>query len=262
MTLAAILFCGVLCATPPPSLISTSANQSAPQSASPDKPADSSSQDFSSQNQSGQDQNRQNQASAPSQKSASPAQGQSSPSHSSPPNSTSHSASTPSPAAKPATDQNQASVAKHRKKTAADCVPPPAASGVSASATTAKTTPGQAAAGANSSAANAPLNCPPTKTIVRQGGTKEPSIELIGGATGDQQSQRDLANQRLQATDANLKKIAGEPLNANQQVLVAQIRQFMQQSRSAVQAGEFERADTLAKKAQQLSEELVKPVTQ
>jgi hypothetical protein len=262
MTLAAILFCSVLCVTPAPSLTATLAHHSAPQSASSDKSAGSSTQDSSSQNQSGQgqnkqDQNRQNQTSAQPQNSATPAQSQGSTS-----DSTSNSSSAQSTATKPATSQNQTSASKHahHKKTAADCVP--ADSGAPASASTVKGTSGQAAASTNSSAANAPLNCPPPKVIVRQGSTKEPSIELIGGATGDQQSQRDLANQHLQATEANLKKIAVEQLNGNQQVLVAQIRQFMEQSRSAVQAGEFERADTLAKKAQQLSEELVKPATQ
>jgi hypothetical protein len=245
MTLAAILFCSVLCLTPVPSLIATAAIQSAPQSASTEKPAGSSPQDSSSQNQ----------TNAQPQNSASPAQGSSSTS-----DSTSNS-STPS-ATKSAAGQQTSAGKRAHKKIAADCVPAPASSGPSASEATSRATSGQGAAGTNSSAANAPVNCPPPKVIVRQGSTKEPSIELIGGAAGDQQSQRDLANQHLQATDANLKKIASEQLSANQQVLVAQIRQFMEQSRSAVQAGEFERADTLAKKAQQLSEELVKPPSQ
>jgi hypothetical protein len=248
MTLAAILLCGALCITPVPSLIATAAIPSAPQSASSDKPAGSSPQDSSSQNQSGQAQSGQNQTSAPPQNSPSPAQTSSSPAASS--------------ATKSAAGQQTSAGKRAHKKIAADCVPAPASSGPSASEATSRATSGQGAAGTNSSAANAPVNCPPPKVIVRQGSTKEPSIELIGGAAGDQQSQRDLANQHLQATDENLKKIAGEQLSANQQVLVTQIRQYMQQSRSAVQAGEFERADTLAKKAQQLSEELVKPAAQ
>jgi hypothetical protein len=95
---------------------------------------------------------------------------------------------------------------------------------------------------------------------VRQGGTSEPSIQLAGGAVGDQAAQqRDTANQMLAATEANLKRISEAELDANQQDMVKQVRQFMEQSKSAVKAGDFERARTLAWKAQLLSEELTKP---
>jgi hypothetical protein len=63
----------------------------------------------------------------------------------------------------------------------------------------------------------------------------------------------------LAATEANLKKIAGQQLSSNQQEMVNQIRQFMEQSKAAVEAGDLERARTLAWKAQLLSDELVKP---
>jgi hypothetical protein len=95
---------------------------------------------------------------------------------------------------------------------------------------------------------------------VRQGGISEPSIQLAGGATGDQKSHaRDTANQMLESTNANLKKIAGRQLSANQQDMVTQTRQFMAQAKAAVDDGDLERARTLAWKAQLLSEELVKP---
>jgi iron uptake system EfeUOB component EfeO/EfeM len=63
----------------------------------------------------------------------------------------------------------------------------------------------------------------------------------------------------LDTTEANLKKLAGKQLTPNQQDMVSQTRQFMQQSKAAVDAGDLERARTLAWKAQVLSEELVKP---
>jgi iron uptake system EfeUOB component EfeO/EfeM len=63
----------------------------------------------------------------------------------------------------------------------------------------------------------------------------------------------------LDTTEANLKKLAGKQLTPNQQDMVSQTRQFMQQSKAAVEAGDLERARTLAWKAQVLSEELVKP---
>jgi hypothetical protein len=63
----------------------------------------------------------------------------------------------------------------------------------------------------------------------------------------------------LAATQANLKQIAGRQLTPNQQDMVNQIRQFMGQSKAAVDAGDPDRARTLAWKAQLLSEELIKP---
>jgi len=134
-------------------------------------------------------------------------------------------------------------------------------------------TAGQTAAGSNpvpadpaatattpaSGTASAPTNCPPSKVIVRQGGTSEPSIQLAGGAAGQTSHERDTANQMLGTTEANLKKIAGRQLSPNQQDMVNQARQFMAQSKSAVEAGDLERARTLAWKAQLLSEELIKP---
>jgi hypothetical protein len=102
--------------------------------------------------------------------------------------------------------------------------------------------------------------CPPKKVIVRQGGTSEPSIQLAGGPAITQTSnQPDPATQMLDTTEANLKKLAGKQLTANQQDMVSQTRQFVQQSKDAVEAGDLERARTLAWKARVLSEELVKP---
>lgn len=95
--------------------------------------------------------------------------------------------------------------------------------------------------------------------IVRQGGTSEPSIQLAGGAAGQASHERDTANQMLGTTEANLKKVAGRQLSPNEQDMVNQARQFMEQSKAAVAAGDLERARTLAWKAQLLSEELVKP---
>lgn len=105
----------------------------------------------------------------------------------------------------------------------------------------------------------APSPCPPPKVVVRQGGTSEPSIQLAGGPADQTAHQRDVANQILGSADANLKKIAGHQLSANQQDMVNQIRQFMGQSKAAINAGDLERARTLAWKAEVLSEELVKP---
>jgi hypothetical protein len=63
----------------------------------------------------------------------------------------------------------------------------------------------------------------------------------------------------LAATEQNLKKISGGALSPNQQDMVKQARQFMEQAKAAVTAQDFDRARTLAWKAQLLSEELAKP---
>jgi hypothetical protein len=98
---------------------------------------------------------------------------------------------------------------------------------------------------------------------VQDGGTSEPSIQVAGGATGEQTNQqRNTANEMLDVANGNLKKISGHQLTSEQQDMVSQIHQFMDQSKTAVKDGDLERARTLAWKAQILSEELVKPEKQ
>jgi len=102
-----------------------------------------------------------------------------------------------------------------------------------------------------------PGNCPPEKIVVRQGGTAEASIQLAGG---DQASQkRNDATHMLGSTEENLKKISATQLSPEQQDTVSQIKQFVDQSKAALAAGDLERGHTLAWKAQLLSEDLIKP---
>jgi len=114
------------------------------------------------------------------------------------------------------------------------------------------------AAQPNGTSATPPAkDCPPAKIVVPQGGTVEPSIQLAGG---DQAAQkRDAANQMLGSTETNLKRIAGLQLSDAQKGTVVQIRQFVDQSKAALAAGDLERGNTLAWKAQVLSEDLVQP---
>jgi hypothetical protein len=96
--------------------------------------------------------------------------------------------------------------------------------------------------------------------VVRQGGTKEPSIQLAGGPNaGQASSKRDNINQLLDATEQNLKKISGQQMSANQQETVTQIRQFVSQSKAALTNADLERARTLAWKAKTLTDDLVGP---
>ncbi len=114
---------------------------------------------------------------------------------------------------------------------------------------------------AQASAAPSPAkDCPPSKIIVRHGGSKEPSIQLAGRPSAELSAQqRNGINQLLGVSDQNLKRVAEMQLSAAQQDTVLQTRQFMEQSKVAMAAGDFERARTLAWKAQLLSEDLVKP---
>ena len=147
-----------------------------------------------------------------------------------------------------------------KKKAVSDnCGSVPAAPANSASGAPAPSDPTTTGNAATSGTASTKTNCPPSKVIVRQGGTSDTSIQLAGAEPGTTSNQRDTANQMLAATESNLKKIAGQQLSSNQQDMVSQIRQFMEQSKAAVGDGDLERARTLAWKAQVLSEELVKP---
>jgi hypothetical protein len=101
--------------------------------------------------------------------------------------------------------------------------------------------------------------CPPPKKVVHNGGSDEPSIQLVGGTAADQALQQRSTAQLTAATEDNLKQLAGRPLSANQQDMVNQIKQFMDQSTAAVAAGDSARGHNLAQKAHLLSEELVKP---
>ncbi len=154
---------------------------------------------------------------------------------------------------------------KHKKKavpTNSNCIPVAGGQGATGS-TSPNPAPTDPAAAGNTSTpatASAPTKCPPSKVIVKQGGTAEPSIQLAGGAGSKQTSQdADTAKQMLGTTEANLKQIAGKQLSSAQQDMVTQIRQFMAQSKAAAGDGDLDRARTLAWKAQVLSQELVKP---
>ena len=102
--------------------------------------------------------------------------------------------------------------------------------------------------------------CSPAKTVVRDGGTSEPTVQLKGsGSTGRGSHQGDTAEQLLASTEDNLKKTEGQQLSSNQQEMVTQIHQFMDQSKAAAAAGDLNRARNLALKANLLSDELAKP---
>lgn len=69
---------------------------------------------------------------------------------------------------------------------------------------------------------------------------------------------RQVTGRLLDATDANLKSIAGRQLAAAQQSQLDEIRTYMKQSKEASDSGDLARAHTLAYKARLLSDELVR----
>jgi len=106
--------------------------------------------------------------------------------------------------------------------------------------------------------ADTPAGSGPTKTVVRNGGTSEPTVDLSPGLSPQQAShQTESTNQLLATSDANLKKIAGRQLSANQQDTVKQIKSYMDQAKKAADSGDGQRAYNLAVKANLLSAELV-----
>jgi hypothetical protein len=104
-----------------------------------------------------------------------------------------------------------------------------------------------------------PSGSTPSKTVVRDGSTTDPLIQISPSVSEEQAShQRQNTDQLLASTDANLKKVFGRPLNSSQQDLVNQIRNYVEQAKAASQARDVQRAHNLAFKAHLLSDELVK----
>jgi hypothetical protein len=95
--------------------------------------------------------------------------------------------------------------------------------------------------------------------VVREGGADEPTVQLSPGMTREQAGrQRQRTEQLLDATENNLRQLAGRSFNQNQQDTIAQIHNYMAGARSALKDGDPQRARTLALKARLLSDELVK----
>ena len=97
----------------------------------------------------------------------------------------------------------------------------------------------------------------PTKTVVRNGGANDSSVNLSPGVSPQQASrQMDTTNKLLATSDANLKKISGRQLTASEQDTVKQIKSYMDQAKKAATGGDVQRAYNLAVKANLLSAEL------
>lgn len=95
--------------------------------------------------------------------------------------------------------------------------------------------------------------------MVRHGGSDEPAIQVTGGTSAEQALHQRSTEQLKIATEENLKKIEALQLSPTQLDMKNQIKQFMEQSNTAVAAGDLDRAHSLALKANLLSAELLKP---
>ena len=100
----------------------------------------------------------------------------------------------------------------------------------------------------------------PTKVVVRNGSTSDPKLEFAPRLPqGEASYQRQSTAQLLSGTEEKLKSLSGHQLKPNEQATLDQIRNFMDQARVAVKAGDVQRAHTLAYKAHLLSNELFQP---
>jgi hypothetical protein len=171
--------------------------------------------------------------------------------------SSAQSPSVPASATKPKASTGKKT--RHTRKAVPDTACDPAPANSNTEGSNAGTASPQPAGAQSSPATEVPKNCPPEKTIVRQGGIAEQSIQLAGGSAGDQAQKRDAASRMIAATEQNLNKLTGRQLSNAERDSVIQIRQFVDQSRTALTAGNLERAQTLAWKAKLLSEDLIDP---
>lgn len=97
----------------------------------------------------------------------------------------------------------------------------------------------------------------PGKVVISNGGAKEIRLQLTPTTTPEEASlQRRQTRNLLLITNENLKRIAGHDLDANQQDMLEQVHNYMTQARAADKVGELQRAQILASKARQLSDDL------
>jgi hypothetical protein len=102
-------------------------------------------------------------------------------------------------------------------------------------------------------------SAPGHKVVIRNGGAKDESAQLAPGLSKEQERHiRETTTQLLATTDANLKNIVGRQLTPTQQSLFDQVHTYVRQSKDASDAGDLDRAHTLANKAHLLSDELLR----
>ena len=97
------------------------------------------------------------------------------------------------------------------------------------------------------------------KVVVKNGGEKDPSAQLAPAVNPDQaRKERVSTEQLLEATGENLNRVAGRQLSQTEQNTVDKIHAYMRQAKAASASGDTNRAQTLAYKARQLSDDLAR----
>ncbi len=110
------------------------------------------------------------------------------------------------------------------------------------------------------SATSAPTNSDqgPTKTVVRNGGTTDPSMVISPGLSPQQASHTSNATAKmLNAAKANVKTVSNRQLTSAQEDTVRQVNVLIAQAEKAQSDDDLQRAFNLANKAKMLSDELV-----
>ncbi len=99
---------------------------------------------------------------------------------------------------------------------------------------------------------------PPPKIIIQEGGANDTGAPISTAMGHDEATHRRLSTaQLIDSTESNLRGLT-RPLTADEQATVAQIKDYLEQSRAATKQQDLVRAHNLALKAHLLSDELVK----
>jgi len=128
---------------------------------------------------------------------------------------------------------------------------PPATSGTQAKGPT--TTPPASSPMPGADTTTAGIHPPPNPADAAAAVAIGPDVSRAEAAR-DRQS----TTQLLDTTESQLKRVDGGSLSSDQQAMLAQIKTYISQSRKAINEGDYERASNLAKKAQLLTDELMK----
>ena len=100
-------------------------------------------------------------------------------------------------------------------------------------------------------------NTPPPRIVIQEGGTNNTGSGKVAGSANDTAQNQSTTQQLLDRAEANLKSITRQ-LSADEQANVAQIRDWIKQSKDATKNGDLVKAYNFALKARLQSDELVK----
>jgi len=127
--------------------------------------------------------------------------------------------------------------------------------------TTTPATSSQAKGNESSNSASSPGQTGETASLVPPPNPAESAAAItVGPDVSSPEAARDRQSttQLLDSTENQLKRVDTRNLTADQKAMLSQIRAYIGQSRKAITDGDYERASNLARKAQLLTDELIK----